>query len=130
MKEESVNFESRSHPRFSVTLPIEYWPVDSFENHTGRTANVSENGLLIYVPEQIRIGKNIRLKIFFSLHPGMNFIEALVEVVWKDSGLGKDGDYRIGTKYVGISPEDMNKLKSFLNNLKDRHVPLPWGRNS
>jgi c-di-GMP-binding flagellar brake protein YcgR len=117
MTEESVNFESRSHPRFSVSLPIEYWPVDSFNNQTGHAANVSEDGLLIYVPEQIKIGKNLRLKIFFSLHPDMNFIEALVEVVWKDSDLGKDGDYRIGIKYVGISPEDMKKLKSFLNNL-------------
>ena len=124
MKEQSVNSESRSYPRFSVTLPINYWPVDSFENHAGRTANVSENGLLINVPELIEIGKNVRLKIFFSLHPGLNFIEALVEVVWKGSDLGKEGGYRIGTKYVGISPEDMNKLKSFLNNLKETHVPL------
>jgi len=121
MKEESVNFESRSQPRFSVTLPIEYWPVDSFKSHTGRTGNVSENGLLIYVPEQIKIGKNLRLKIFFSLNPSMDFIEALVEVVWKDSYSRKDRDYRIGTKYIGISPEDMNKLKNFLNNLTSKN---------
>ena len=113
----NVNFESRSHPRFSINLPIEYWPVDSFESHTGRTANVSENGLLIYVPEQIKTGKTLRLKIFFSTRLKMDFIEALVEVVWRDAYWGKDGGYRIGIKYVGISPEDMSKLKSFLNNL-------------
>ncbi len=117
MKEESVYFENRSHPRFPVTLPIEYWPVDSFKNHAGHTVNVSEEGLLIHIAEQIRIGNNLRLKIFFSHHPGMDFIEALVEVIWKGIDLERDGDYRIGTKYVGISPEDKNRLKSFLNNL-------------
>lgn len=112
-----VNFERRAHPRFSVNLPIEYWHVDSSKSHLGCTANVSENGLLIYVPEQIEIGKNLRLKIFFSVGLGLSFIETLVEVVWKDADLGKDGDYRTGTKYIDISPEDMDKLKSFLNNL-------------
>ncbi len=52
MKEESVYVENRSHPRFSVTLPIEYWPVDSFKNHAGHTVNVSEDGLLIHVPNK------------------------------------------------------------------------------
>jgi c-di-GMP-binding flagellar brake protein YcgR len=116
------NFENRSHPRFSVTLPIEYWPVNSSENKTGHTANVSEDGLLIHVPEQMKIGKNLRLKIFLGVNPTMNFIEALVEVVWKESDLGKDQDYRIGTKYVGISPEDMNKLKTFLSNLTSKNI--------
>jgi hypothetical protein len=117
MKEQRVNFESRSHPRYSVTLPVKYWPVDSFINHTGRTANVSENGLLIYAPARIEIGRNLRLKVFFSRNPSIDFIEALVEVVWKDNVLRTEGGYRIGAKYVGIPPEDVNKLKSFLNKL-------------
>lgn len=117
MKEENVYVENRAHPRFSVTLPIEYWPVDSFKNHTGHTVNVSEDGLLIHVPEQLKIGNNLRLKIFLSVNPSMNFIEALVKVVWEERNLAKEGGYRIGTKYVGISPEDMNKLKSFPNKL-------------
>ena len=118
-----VNFERRSHPRFSVNLPIEYSHMDSSKSHLGCTANVSENGLLIYVPEQMEIGKNLRLKIFFSVGPGVNFIEASVEVVWKDTNLGKDGDYRTGAKYVDISREDMEKLKSFLNNLMYSKAP-------
>lgn len=112
-----VNFQRRLHPRFSVNLPIEYWHVDGSKSQLGRTANVSGNGLLIYVPEQIEIGKNLRLKIFFDVGFGLSFIEALVEVVSKDTDLANDGDYRTGTKYVDISPEDMDKLKSFLNNL-------------
>ena len=119
MKAESADFECRSHPRFSVTLPIEYWPVGRFANHTGRTADLSENGVLIYVPEPLKIGENVRLKIFLSHHPDMNLIEALVEVVWKDHNSGKEGEYRIGTKYVGISPEDMDKLKGFLTGKRE-----------
>ena len=117
MKEEMSFFKSRSHPRFSVSLPIEYWRVDSFKRHTGRTANISENGMLIYVPEQIDAGKNLRLKIFFSIRLEMDFIEALVQVVWNNGYWRNEGGYQIGMKYVGIAPGDTHKLKSFLNNL-------------
>ena len=117
MKGEMSFFKSRSHPRFSVSLPIEYWRVDSFKRHTGRTANISENGMLIYVPEQIDAGKNLRLKIFFSIRLEMDFIEALVQVVWNNGYWRNEGGYQIGMKYVGIAPGDTNKLKSFLNNL-------------
>ena len=55
--------------------------------------------------------------LFFGTSFGLNSLEALVEVVWKDIHLGKNGDFRIGVKFVDISPKDLNKLKSFLNNL-------------
>jgi hypothetical protein len=46
-----------------------------------------------------------------------------VEVAWKDIYLGKDGDYRIGVRFVDISAEDMDKLKTFLNTLKNSKPP-------
>ncbi len=115
MKAEILDYEGRSLPRFRVKLPIEYWSVDGVNGHTARTANVSEEGVLIFAPEPIKIGKNLRLKIFFSFGSNADSIEALGEVVWKDADIPNDGHYRIGVKYVGISPEDMNKLRSFLN---------------
>jgi len=32
--------------------------------------------------------------------------------------VGKDGGYRVGVKFVDISPQDMDKLKSFLKTLE------------
>jgi hypothetical protein len=41
----------------------------------------------------------------------------LAQVVWVDLHLDGNGDYRTGVKFIDISPEDVNKLKSFLSSL-------------
>jgi c-di-GMP-binding flagellar brake protein YcgR len=113
----TVNFEKRKHPRFSVDLPVEYSQADLFGDQ-GRAMNASEGGLLLYLPEQIGIGNHLRLKLFFTMGSELNAIETLVEVVWVDVHLGKDwGDHRTGVRFVEISAEDMDKLKSFLRSL-------------
>jgi c-di-GMP-binding flagellar brake protein YcgR len=115
----TVNFERRKHPRFSLDLPVEYWEGDNSRSHPSRTGNVSEGGILLYLPQEIEIAKNLRLKLFID--SGIDFIsiEALVEVVWKDLPFGGKGEHRIGVKFVDISEKDMSILKNFLNTLMD-----------
>ena len=114
----TVNFEKRKHPRFSVDLPVEYGRADVSGKQGGHATNASEGGLLLSLPEQIEIGKHLRLKMFFSMGSELHAVETLVEVVWMDIHLGNDwGDYRTGVRFVEISTEDMNKLKNFLKNL-------------
>ena len=112
-----VNFELRKYPRYALDLPIEYWQIDSSKNHHGRTIDVSEGGLMLFISEQIEIGQNLKLKFFFGSSLNLSFIEAQVEVVWKDIRLVEDDDYRIGVKFVDISPGDKDKLKNLLKNL-------------
>ena len=113
----TVNFEKRKHPRFSVDLPVEYGRADVSDKQ-GHATNASEGGLLLYLPEQIEIGKHLRLKVFFTMGPELHAVETLVEVVWVDIHLGQDwGDYRTGVRFAEISAEDMSKLKNFLKNL-------------
>ena len=113
----TVNIEKRKHPRFNLDLPIEYARTDLFIKH-GRVINASEGGLLLYLPEQMEIGQHLRLKVFFSSGSELNKIETLVEVVWMDIYLGKEwGDYRVGVRFVDISPEDFSNLKNFLRSL-------------
>ncbi len=113
-----VSFEKRKHPRFSVDLPIEYCKVGSLFRHTGKAMNASEGGLLLYLSEQVEIGQYLGLKLFLSSNSKLNVIEMIAEVVWKDIVPKKDwGDYRIGVKFVDISPENMTELKNFLINL-------------
>jgi c-di-GMP-binding flagellar brake protein YcgR len=115
-----INFEKRSHPRFSVDLPIEYYQTNSSPPHRGRVINASESGLLVYLPERMEIGQHLRLKLFFVSGSELNTIEILAEVVWRDIHLGKGwGDYRSGVKFVDISSEDMDKLKNFLGSLSE-----------
>lgn len=112
-----MNFEKRKHPRFSVDLPAEYRHADSSVQQ-GHATNASEGGLLVYLPEKIEIGDYLKMKLFFSMGSELRHIEALVQVVWMDMPLGKDGgDHRTGVRFVEISTEDMGKLRNFLKSL-------------
>jgi len=109
-----ANFERRTYRRFPIRLPIEYYRADSPGNQPCRALDASEGGLQILFPEQVEIGQNLKLKLFFSSEVGLNTVEALVEVVWTDTQMGGDKDhYRSGVRFLNISPEDMAKLKTF-----------------
>ena len=115
-----IDFERRRRPRFSVDLPIEYWQIDKSKSRPGRTIDINEGGLLLHLSEPMEIGQVLGLTLFIPSSPELDAIEALVQVqvVWKDTHVGKDGDYRVGVKFIDISPADMNKLKNFLNTLE------------
>ena len=110
----AVNFELRKYPRYSLELPIEYWETELPQNQRGRTVNISEGGLMLFVSEGIEIGKNLKVKIFFGSSLTFGFIEAQVEVVWKDMHWMSEEDYRIGVKFVDISSEERGKLEDLL----------------
>jgi c-di-GMP-binding flagellar brake protein YcgR len=113
----TVNFERRKHPRFSINLPVEYWKIDRSTSAFSRTGDISEGGLLLYIFEQIEVGQELNLKLFFNSDLGLESIEARVQVAWKDYWFEKESGHRVGLKFVEISGEDMKKLKLFLNNL-------------
>ena len=122
----TVNFERRKHPRFSINLPVEYWKIDRSTNAFSRTGDISEGGLLLYIFEQIEVGQELNLKLFFNSDLGFESIEARMQVAWRDFCFEKESDCRVGLKFVEISGEDMKKLKLFLNNLMHlkNHSPL------
>jgi hypothetical protein len=113
-----INFEKRKHPRFTVDLPLEYYRVRSQIPESGRVVNASEGGLLVYFPEEVKVGDHLRLRLFFSVGSELNTIEMVVQIAWVDMHLGKEwGDYRSGVRFIDVSPDDLNKLKTFLKNL-------------
>ncbi len=113
-----INFEKRKHPRFTVDLPLEYYRVHSQIPESGRAVNASEGGLLVYFPEEVKVGDHLRLRLFFSIGSELNTIEMVVQITWVDMHLGKEwGDYRSGVRFIDVSPDDLNKLKTFLKNL-------------
>jgi c-di-GMP-binding flagellar brake protein YcgR len=113
-----VNLERRKYPRFTVNLPIEYHRLDSSTRYTGRVLNASEGGLLLYLPEQMEMGQDLKIKLFFTSGVELNTVELLAQVVWTDIHLGKGwGDYRTGVKFIDISSENLNQLKNFLRSL-------------
>ena len=114
----TVNFQRRKHPRFNVDLPVEYGRTELSTQH-GRAFNVSEGGLLLYLPEQMEIGQHLALKLFLLSGSKLQTTEILVQVVWVDIYLLEKewGDYRTGVRFADISLDDLNKIKNFLRNL-------------
>ncbi len=113
----TVNFEKRKHPRFNVDLPVEYVRTELSIQH-GRAFNLSEEGLLLHLPEQMEIGQHLALKLFLPVGSKIQTTEMLVQVVWVDIDLEKEwGDYRTGVSFSDISLDDLNKIKNFLRNL-------------
>jgi c-di-GMP-binding flagellar brake protein YcgR len=110
-----AKFEERANPRFLLNLPVEYYPAKSKTRSTGHTENASQGGLIVYLRKHFKVGDLLKLRLFFSSGPAMNTVETVSQVVWTEKL--KDAEYRCGMKFVDISPEDMNKLSSFLKKL-------------
>jgi c-di-GMP-binding flagellar brake protein YcgR len=109
-----ANFERRTYRRFAMHLPIEYYRADSLTNRTGHSLDASEGGLQILFPEQVEVGQNLKIKLFFSSETGLNTIEMLVEVVWINTQLAEgEKHYRSGVRFTNISPENITKLREF-----------------
>ena len=99
-------------------MPIEYRRMDASVRQTGRAQNASEGGLLLYLPEQMAIGQDLRIKLFFTSGVELSAIEMVAQVAWTDIHLGREwGDYRAGVKFIDISSEDLEKLRNFLRSL-------------
>jgi hypothetical protein len=124
-----AHFERRRNPRFSVVCPLEYWQINTSKNLSGRTADVSEGGLLLCIPDIVEVGQKLRLKLFIGDLLALRPIEAIGQVVWKDFHFGKKDEYRMGVKFVEISPGDMEELKTFLEALFKVN-PFPGFRDS
>lgn len=113
----TVNFQRRQWPRISTDLPVEYWYNENFKNYAGRMLNVSEGGVLLYLPEKIEVGRNLKVRLFIGPLLALEPIDALVEVTWNDFHIRESGHYRVGVKFVNISTEDMDKLRHFLKTM-------------
>ena len=113
---EFQNSERRRSPRLSVALQVEYWQMDKSKSRSGQTINIGEGGLLLRVFEPLEIGQLLGLTLFITSSPDLDAIEAVaqVEVIWQDTRAEKDGAYRVGVKFVHISPEDTAKLRTLL----------------
>ncbi len=113
-----ASFERRKHKRYLVNLPVEYYRVDSPIASSGQMGNISEGGLMLYSHEKMEVGQQLRLKIFFSMGPELDEIEALAELVWVAPLVEeKWGSHSWGAKFIQMSPEDRTKLEEFLKTI-------------
>jgi hypothetical protein len=96
---------------YPILFTISVWNIYSEYHHL----DASENRLQILFSEQMEIGQTLHLKLFFSSGSELNTLEMLAEVVWINGQSGEsENQCRSGVRFINVSPEGMNKLKTFL----------------
>ena len=107
--------EKRKHPRYSVELPLDYSRIDGKATLGGIVANASEGGLLVYLPETMKIGDLLKIEIFYASGLELNSIKAIAKVVWYDLAAKESwGEHRYGLQFQSIEERDYERLKALL----------------
>lgn len=110
--------EKRKHPRYSAEFPLDYSRVEEKGTYGGMVANVSEGGLLVYLPQRLGIGELLKIEILYVQGLEFNTIKAIAKIVWSDLAARESyGEYRYGLQFVQIEEEDYNRLINLLKEI-------------
>ena len=121
-KEGVLVVERRRCPRISVELPLDYTLADSKESHGGLVANISEGGLLVYLPEAIKLGTLLKMEVLFVKGLELNSFKAIVKVVWTDLAAKEvSGENRYGLEFQSFIEGDLDKLKRLLKEVGETY---------
>lgn len=88
------DIERRIHPRFSLNLPVEYYPIDSPATTQGHTLNASQGELMVCLRESRQKGQHINLNVYFSSGAQRFTGETKAEVLGADPNRGEDANDR------------------------------------
>ena len=113
-KFKAMNIEKRRCLRLPFQLPTEYSRVDSFITRFGHTVNICEGGILVRLPEKLKLGENLRVKIYFDMDFDLYSIEASAKVVWLDGLEQKKKENWFGLEFIEMSNEDLEKFEKFI----------------
>ena len=123
-KEGLLVVERRKHPRISVELPMDYSLVDHKEDHGGLVANISEGGLLVYLPEALQIGTLLKIEILFVKGMELNSIKGIAKIAWSDLAMKTiSNENRYGLEFQSFIEGDLDKLKKLLKEVGETHSP-------
>jgi c-di-GMP-binding flagellar brake protein YcgR len=110
--------EKRRYPRYSVEFPLDFTRVEDKETYGGMVANVSEGGLLVYLPQRMEIGTVLKIEILYVQGLEFSTIKAVAKVVWADLAAKESwGEYRYGLQFVQIEEGEMTRLMNLLKEI-------------
>jgi c-di-GMP-binding flagellar brake protein YcgR len=113
----SAKSEKREYFRLSLHLPMEYSFPDSSGHRVAYTVDISEGGLLMYSSQKLEVGQNLNLKFYFHSAAGLDYVQALGEIIRVDR-LGKsEKECRYAVRFVDLSSDTSKKLRKFLKSL-------------
>ena len=110
--------EKRKHPRYSIEFPLDYSRVEGKTTYNGGlTADASEGGLLVHLPERIEIGALLKIEIFYTKDLSFQTVTATARVVWSDMA----SKYWYGLEFQSIDEQNLGKLKALLKEVAKTH---------
>ena len=113
----SAKSEKRRHLRLSLRLPMEYAFPESSRHRLACTVDLCEDGLLMYTPEKLEIGQNLRVKFYCDSAAGLDCVQVLGEVI-RVERLGKSAkEYRCAVRFVDLSSNILKKLRKIFKEL-------------
>ena len=105
----------RECPRFFLEAPLEYSTSDGSPIRGAYTGNISEGGLLIYSIDQLQVGTELRLMVFYASGYQLDGFRAVAKVVWKEVHYEKEWKgFRYGVQFLYMSETDRRKLREIL----------------
>ena len=113
----SAKSDKRRHLRLSLHLPLEYSFPESSPLRFAYMGDICEGGLLMYTPQKMDIGQNLRVKFYYDSAAGMDCIQALGEVIRVEKLRTSGKDYRCGVSFSDMPPDYLKKFRKFLKSL-------------
>jgi c-di-GMP-binding flagellar brake protein YcgR len=80
--------------------------------------NVSEGGLLVYLPQRMEIGAVLKIEILYVQGLEFNTIKAVAKIVWSDLAAKESfGEYRYGLQFLHIDEKEFARLMNLLKEI-------------
>ncbi len=110
--------EKRKYPRYTVEFPLDYARIEDKGTYGGMVANVSEGGLLAYLPQRLEIGEVLKIEILYVQGLEFNTIKAVAKIVWSDLAAKESyGEYRYGLQFLHIEEKEYHRLLNLLKEI-------------
>jgi len=105
--------DRRKYPRVFTDLPFEYWTQDNSHVRSGGIVlDASEIGFLVHSIQNMGIGTQLKITVFYICGYKLETFEVFAEIVWENADKRK---YLYGIKIIEVVEKDRNKLKGILS---------------
>jgi len=110
--------EKRQYPRYTAEFPLDYARIEDKGTYGGMVVNVSEGGLLVYLPQRMEIGAVLKIEILYVQGLEFNTIKAVAKIVWSDLAAKESyGEYRYGLQFLHIEETEFDRLINLLKEI-------------
>jgi len=109
--------EKRQFPRTPLHLPTEYLPVGAVKARLCHTINICEGGVLLCLPEKVRVGQKLKVEIYYYFEYALTSFEALGEVIWAEKLEDSKIEYRCALEFLDLALNDLENLRKFLRKI-------------